>query len=605
MPDRGTEGAAGWRLGAPYWTGGADRVQYRTVGRVRRVRAFFVRSRGSMAPVRRPEIAGKPSIVTRAQWGAPEGIRRGQPYYADGVHLAIVHHTAGSNNYTAGQSAAIVRAIMLYHVQGNGWNDIGYNFLVDKYGQIFEGRYGGMTRAVIGAHAMGFNAGSVGVSLIGSYSTAQVTPAAKAALTALLAWRLDLAHVDPLSRVVRVSAGNPRYPPGRAVTLDAISAHRDTYPTSCPGNNLYALLPAIRRAVAQTGLPKIYEPAVSGALGGPVRFTARLSSAAEWTVTVRDQAGTTVAAGSGTGGRVDWTWDASAALENQRYTWTIGAPDARSATGALGTALAPPALALVKIAPAAVLPNGGPPYDRPRLTYRLNTQAIVTGSVLDGSGAVVSELFRKLRPAGAQSFVWKDVAVPDGRYRVALVARDSLGRETQALVPVTVDRALGTFSSSAAAFSPAAGRRLALGFRLYGPAAVRLRIFSGTTPVASLLDAELNAGIQRVDWDGGGLPDGAYTAVLDANDSLLTLRRSLPVTIDRVRPALRLLSARYLRFRLSEPARLTLVLNGHAHRLIRRHSGVFRVGHRGTVRSVRVFATDAAGNRSRTIRFRR
>ena len=95
----------------------------------------------------------------------------GTPAYADNVHVAIVHHTAGSNSYTAGQSAAIVRAIEIYHVKGNGWNDIGYNFLVDKYGQIFEGRYGGMTRAVIGAHAMGFNAGSTGVALIGNYSS--------------------------------------------------------------------------------------------------------------------------------------------------------------------------------------------------------------------------------------------------------------------------------------------------------------------------------------------------------------------------------------------------------------------------------------------------
>jgi hypothetical protein len=605
-PDRGTEGAGGWRLGAPYWTGGADRVQYRTVGRVVRVRAFFVRSgRTTPRTIRRPDVAGMPPIITRAEWGANEAIRRGPPRYADGVHLAIVHHTAGSNAYTAGQSAAIVRAIELYHVQGNGWNDIGYNFLVDKYGQIFEGRYGGMTRAVIGAHAMGFNTGSVGVSLVGNYSSATVTPAARAALVSLLAWRLDLAHVDPLSRVVRVSAGNPRYPPGRAVTLNAISAHRDTYPTSCPGNNLYAQLGAIRRAVAQTGLPKIYEPAVSGALGGPVRFTARLSSAAQWTVTVRDQTGATVASGTGTGTRVDWTWDASAAALDQQYTWSIAAPGARSATGAIGVGLPPPALAQVKITPAVVLPRGGPLNDRATLSYRLNTQAIVTASVLDQSGAVVAELFRRLRPAGTQRFLWRDVVVPDGHYRISVVARNALGQEAQALVPVTIDRTLGTFSASAAAFSPAAGRQLAFGFQLYGPASVQLRIFSGATAVATLLDAELNAGAQRVAWDGGGLADGVYSAVLDASDSLVTVRRSLPITLDRVPPVLRLLSARLLRFRLSEPARVTLVLDGRTHRLTVRRVGVFRVGHRGTVHSLVAFAVDAAGNRSRTIRVRR
>ena len=73
------------------------------------------------------------------------------------MYFAVVHHTAGSNSYTAAQSAAIVRAIELYHVKGNGWNDIGYNFLVDKYGQVFEGRIGGIERNVVGAHAEGFN----------------------------------------------------------------------------------------------------------------------------------------------------------------------------------------------------------------------------------------------------------------------------------------------------------------------------------------------------------------------------------------------------------------------------------------------------------------
>src|SRR5207253_6993904 len=118
-----------------------------------------------------------------------------------GVHFAIVHHTAGTNSYTEAQSAAIVRGIELYHVKGNGWNDIGYNFLVDKYGQVFEGRYGGMERPVVGAHAMGFNTGSVGVAVIGNYGDSGISVAARASLVRLLAWRLDVAHVDPASRL--------------------------------------------------------------------------------------------------------------------------------------------------------------------------------------------------------------------------------------------------------------------------------------------------------------------------------------------------------------------------------------------------------------------
>ena len=316
LPDRGTEGwAGGWRLGAPYWTGGSDAVQYRTVGRITAVRAFFVHgpSRGQR-PVRQPEIAGQPQIITRAGWNAPESIRRAPPSYADGVHLAIVHHTAGSNSYTAAQSPAIVRAIMIYHVQGNGWNDIGYNFLVDKYGQVFEGRFGGVDKNVTGAHAEGFNTGSVGVALLGTYSVTAPTAAAKNALVNLLAWRLDLAHVDSLSSLTVTSGGNPRFPAGTPVFLRAVSGHRDTGFTTCPGAALYAQLGALARQAALTGLPKLYAPSVQGQLGGLVRFQARLSEPLPWTVTISDSTGAAVATGTGTGTTVDWTWDAIAAL---------------------------------------------------------------------------------------------------------------------------------------------------------------------------------------------------------------------------------------------------------------------------------------------------
>src|SRR6185369_1940954 len=131
----------------------------------------------------------------RSGWRADESIRRAPPLYAPAIQLAIVHHTAGANSYTRSQSAAIVRAIEIYHVKGNGWNDIGYNFLVDKYGQIFEGRYGGITRNVVGAHAQGFNTGSTGIALIGNYQSGTPTAVQLAALEKLIAWRLDLAHV--------------------------------------------------------------------------------------------------------------------------------------------------------------------------------------------------------------------------------------------------------------------------------------------------------------------------------------------------------------------------------------------------------------------------
>jgi hypothetical protein len=596
LPDRRTEGLRGWRIGAPFWTGGSNGIQYRIVGRVKHVRAFFVRgSGGPSTRVRQSLMTESPSIITRAQWHANEAIRRGQPRYADNVHVAIVHHTAGSNSYSASQSAGIVRAIEIYHVQGNGWNDIGYNFLVDKYGQIFEGRYGGMTRAVIGAHAMGFNVGSVGIALIGNYNTATVTPAARAALVSLLAWRLDLAHVDPRSRVVRISTGNPRYPPGTAVTLNAISGHRDTYQTSCPGSTLYAQLPAIRRSVGRTGLPKIYEPAAVGSLGGPVRFTARLSAASEWTVTVRDQAGEVVASGNGSGARVDWTWDSTGADPNQRYAWTIAAPEARNATGAIGNS-PPPELQRVRLVPAVITPA-----DRPKLTYRLTSPSFVTATVLDASGNAVATLLRKFQKAGRKTVAWPPGMPAQGQYRLSLVATDSTGRKAEASLPVTVDWTLRNFASSATSFS----RSVEISFELGGAAYVQLRIVSGTTTVATLADGELEAGPEQFEWNAAGLPEGRYGAVLTVTDAFASVTRSRALRIDRTAPVLRLLSFRSLRFSLSEPAQVTLVLNGRARRLTLKRGGVFRVGYGRTVRTLRAFAVDAAGNRGRVIRARR
>ena len=180
------------------------------------------------------------------------------------MRFAVVHHSAGSNAYTRAQSAAVVRAIQLYHVRGNGWDDIGYNFLVDRYGQVFEGRFGGIERNVIGAHAQGFNTGSVGVALLGNYNSATLSTAARSALVRLLAWRLDVAHVDPLEAVhacprAATRAIRPAFP----VLLRPISGHRDVGFTSCPGSVVYSQLNLLARAVSVTGLPKLYAPAAT------------------------------------------------------------------------------------------------------------------------------------------------------------------------------------------------------------------------------------------------------------------------------------------------------------------------------------------------------
>ena len=227
----------GWSIGNIDWVGTATGVQ---TDPVRGVRVYTVWSpTDASVPQRRLQIANAPPIIPRLSWGADESIRRAAPQYVPALRFALIHHTAGNNNYTRAQSAAIVRGIEIYHVKGNGWNDIGYNFLVDKYGQVFEGRYGGVDRPVIGAHAEGFNTGSVGVALIGDFTSSTITAAAKTSLEELLAWRLDVAHVDPLSTLTVASQGNSRYPRGTPVLVRAIGAHRDVYFTDCPGNALY------------------------------------------------------------------------------------------------------------------------------------------------------------------------------------------------------------------------------------------------------------------------------------------------------------------------------------------------------------------------------
>jgi uncharacterized protein with LGFP repeats len=216
----------GWRLGNPWWAGASDRIEVRTSGAVSRVRAWFVTSPSVRIPLRRASMAGSPRMTPRRAWLADEKIVRSAPRYAAGLRFAVVHHTAGSNGYGPEESAAIVKGIQLYHVKANGWNDIGYNFLVDRYGQVFEGRGGGVDRNVIGAHAEGFNTGSVGIALIGMYSAKAPSAEAEKAIAALLAWRLDEGHLDPAASSMVTSGGSSRFRAGEPVYLRAVAGYR-------------------------------------------------------------------------------------------------------------------------------------------------------------------------------------------------------------------------------------------------------------------------------------------------------------------------------------------------------------------------------------------
>jgi hypothetical protein len=179
------------------------------------------------------------TIRTRAQWGADESIRdQSEPDYGS-VRGAFVHHTAGSNSYTASDVPGIIRAIYTYHVNGRGWRDIGYNFLVDKFGRAWEGRYGGMTAAVVGAHVAGYNSYSTGASVLGTYTSKTPESAVLSALQQLIAWKFGIHGVNMY--------GSVAYPGLK--TLPTIAGHRDGGSTECPGTELYDRLSALRSRV--------------------------------------------------------------------------------------------------------------------------------------------------------------------------------------------------------------------------------------------------------------------------------------------------------------------------------------------------------------------
>jgi hypothetical protein len=595
----------GWRIGNPWWVGPSDRIETRAIGRVSRVRAFLVWSPELRVPFRTPAVTETPPIVPRLSWGADESIRRGPPSYAPGVRFAVVHHTAGRNGYSRAEAAAIVKGIQLYHVQGNGWNDIGYNFLVDRFGTVYEGRFGGIERNVVGAHAKGFNTGSVGVALLGTYGSTAPSGAAQDAIARVLAWRLDVAHIDPASLLTYISGGNERFPPGIPTLLSAVSGHRDTGFTECPGDALQARLGALAASARGIGLPKVFEPRAE-AIESTIRFRATLSSSLSWTVVVADSGGVEVARGQGTGDLVDWTWDSATAVRG-RYAWSINAGSARPATGRVQAGGGAVPLAIDASAdPGAISPNGDGQADTTLLSYRLGTAANLTVSVVDTAGGMVATLVDRVwTGVGQHAVVIDGATLPDGRYSVVVTARTAAGAEMQKVVPLTVSRTLGLVSVTPPLFSPNGdGRRerLLVSFSLAAPADVRVRIVRDGRWVASPLIGTLLPGAHRLVWNGvrsvATLRDGTYAAEVETTDAVGTISFAVPFASDTVAPRVRILPGRPLRVSVSEPATLTLRVDGVRLRQEVKKAGTVRIPWSGPASRVRVVAWDPAGNAS-------
>jgi hypothetical protein len=303
----------------PVWVGDSDGVEARVVGvsaaaaRVPDDLHLVLVDGGSSPADAHPEpsaplggdvaaaAAARPTIYSRADWGADENLRRsacpGGPDYSPTIRIGFIHHTDSPNGYSRSQVPAMIRSMYAYHVRSNGWCDIGYNFLVDRFGRIWEGRYGGISKPVIGAHTGGFNYDSFGASLIGNFTSVTPSKAMLSGVEQLFAWKMGRYYLDPTrnAKLVAGSFSGSRYREGSTVTFKAVSGHRDADFTSCPGTDAYSTLPGVRTEVRSLMGAGFVAPSATPAsvpMGGdPVAVSSKVLRRQSWQLTVTDAAG--------------------------------------------------------------------------------------------------------------------------------------------------------------------------------------------------------------------------------------------------------------------------------------------------------------------------
>jgi hypothetical protein len=292
-PDAGRGEPVRQGMSAPAWAGQADWIQYRSERRLpgarlhfvnttgtataadRRLTAFRRTVNGGVVAVLKPPSAhaaeSQPGMVSRAGWGAQSCPPRSGPDYGQ-VKMAFIHHTVNLNDYSREEAPSVVLGICRYHRNSNGWNDIGYNFLVDKYGTIYEGRAGGVDQPIVGAQAQGFNSVSTGIANIGTFEDVPQSDEALNAMSKLIRWKLPLHGAPTSGNVTVTSAGGDtnRFGAGAQVTMNRVSGHRDGNNTACPGSALYAQLPELRRRVGNV------QPTSPGTTNGVAQTATRL-----------------------------------------------------------------------------------------------------------------------------------------------------------------------------------------------------------------------------------------------------------------------------------------------------------------------------------------
>jgi hypothetical protein len=244
---------ASTKTSEPIFIGDASDYQIEAPADVTGVRVHLVRN-GADAD---PQFAaasflpgGAPPIFLRSAWGARPATSA--PAYSPSIKMAFVHHTAGSNNYSAADVPGILRGIQAFEQDSQGYSDIAYNFLVDRFGRVWEGRGGGLDRNVLSAATGGFNTSSVSVAVMGDYTVAVPTQASVDSLAQVIGWKLGVSGVSPFGIATMTSSGNDLYAAGTVVDFNAVSGHLDAKPTACPGGYLYQRLAEVRAKANDT-----------------------------------------------------------------------------------------------------------------------------------------------------------------------------------------------------------------------------------------------------------------------------------------------------------------------------------------------------------------
>jgi hypothetical protein len=469
-----------------------------------------------------------PVIVTRSEWGADESLRNEAPSYSP-VKMAFVHHTASGNVYSRDDAPALVRGIYAYHTKSLHWNDIAYNFLVDRFGNVYEGRYGGVSRGVVGAHVYGFNTGSTGISVMGTFIDEAPPAEAMAALQRLLAWKLSVHGLDPQGTARLTCGAADKYAAGATIAFPVIAGHRQANSTECPGAALYGLLPSVRANVARrvgTALvatlgasAPLISPNGDGVLDTTV-LDVGISAPADWRVAVRAAGGQAVASWSGKGASAAITWNGASGgtrVPDGVYTAELTATPEGGEPAVASTQITVDTVA-PRLSGASSTgtfsPNGDGQAESAAVAYSPAEACTVRVGILDAQSDVARWLHGwRSRETRSYSVAWDGriisggglVTAPDGQYRFTVERRDAAGNIARQGLKVSVDRTVGFPAAVPVTLSPDGnGVRdtTALTFKLTRKATVTVRVLLDAVVVRTLSLGALAAGAHSATWDG-------------------------------------------------------------------------------------------------------